>query len=102
MKIKIGEVDVELRYTFNSFKYMKELDISDMNNLDKKPFKIFNVLSELFYGAVNHNPNVSVSREESDTLLQDYLSSDDCNIGEFSNKMVEMLLENDFFKQLQA
>ena len=23
MKIKIGEVDVELRYTFNSFKYMK-------------------------------------------------------------------------------
>ena len=102
MKIKIGDVDVELKYTFNSFKYMREFEISDMNNLDKKPFKIFNALSELFYGAVNHNPSVVVSKEESDTMLQDYLSSDDCNIGEFSNKLVEMLLENDFFKQLQA
>ena len=102
MKIKIGEVDVELRYTFNSFKYMREFDINEMNDIQNKPFKLFAVLSELFYGAVNHNPSVVVSKEESDTMLQEYVSSKDCKIGEFINKLFEMLTENDFFKQLQA
>lgn len=102
MKIKIGEVDVELRYTFNSFKYMREFDINEMNDIQNKPFKLFAVLSELFYGAVNHNPSIVISREESDTMLQEYVSSKDCNIGEFINKLFEMLTENDFFKQLQA
>lgn len=102
MKIKIGEVDVELRYTFNSFKYMREFDINEMNDIQNKPFKVFAVLSELFYGAVNHNPSIVVSKEESDTMLQEYVSSKDCNIGEFINKLFEMLTENDFFKQLQA
>ena len=102
MKIKIGEVDVELRYTFNSFKYMREFDINEINDIQSKPFKLFAVLSELFYGAVNHNPSIVVSKEESDTMLQEYVSSKDCNIGEFINKLFEMLTENDFFKQLQA
>ena len=102
MKIKIGEVDVELRYTFNSFKYMREFDINEINDIQNKPFKLFAVLSELFYGAVNHNTSIVVSKEESDTMLQEYVSSKDCNIGEFINKLFEMLTENDFFKQLQA
>ena len=40
MTIKIADVDYEVKFTFNSFKLIEDFDLSELNTLETKPFKI--------------------------------------------------------------
>ena len=100
MKIVFNNENVELKYTFNSFKYMEELDISDMQLLEKKPFKMLPLASMLLLGALNNDPLVVYVEVDVEAYLETQLKKGD--IIDIFEKLVKLLEESDFFKSLQA
>lgn len=99
MIIKLRNTDVDLKFTFNSFKYLQEFDVSELAMLDVKPFKMLSIASELLLGAVNSNPKVVFT--ESD--VNEYLEESMKNLGliELTESLIHLLEESDFFKELQ-
>lgn len=99
MNIEIDGKSYELKYTFNSFKHMKELNLDDLQDCNKYPFKMFSIVSTLFAGAINHNPKSEFSSSKSDSLLEKYCESN--STVKLLESLMEMLQENGFFKSLQ-
>lgn len=99
MNITIGKKEYELKYTFNSFRYMQELDFGKMQELSNKPFMMVGMLELMFYGALNHNPKKYYSEEVSLDLLEKVMETHD--IMELFEGLTTMLTEHDFFKKLQ-
>lgn len=101
LKIKIEDKDYLLKYTFNSFRHMENVDlvgigVKDMSN----PFVNYNLLSGLFCGALNWSSEILYTIDESDELLEKYISE----VGEeevlvkFLPSLMERLSESIFFK----
>lgn len=97
--LKIGEQNIELCYTYNSFKYMEELDLTVLDKLDKTPFKILGVVEELLMGAVNNSPHRKIQLEEVQEFLEVFIAEGD--LVELLTDLVTLLEESSFFKSLQ-
>lgn len=97
-QIKIGKENYKLDFTFNSFKFIEDLDLS--TDFSKTPFKFFSTLSDLFYGAINCKRDKYIEREKSDELLEKYIETVDPV--DLFNDLVELISENHFFKKLNA
>lgn len=97
--IKMGTRSVELKYTFNSFKYMEDLDMSVMAEIDRKPFKILFLAETLLLGAVNHNPKDFYSPD----FVRDYLETlmETGSLMDLIEQLMTLLQESNFFKSLQ-
>lgn len=101
MDIKIKNKKYNLAFTFNSFKHMTDFDASVFESVQDKPFMMVAILSDLFYGAMNHNRKNHFDRDECDELLETYLDGEDADMGEFAEQLITMLTNTSFFKQRQ-
>ena len=99
MEIKYKGERIDLKYTFNSFKYMEELDLGDLNNLEAKPFKIVGVTKLLLAGCMNHNPKVVYDEEAVYEVLDEV--SEEGKLMELVELLMEELQKSSFFKNLQ-
>lgn len=99
MILKIGDKEYTPEFTFNSFKYLEDFDVSALEQLEKKPFALISVTRDLLYGAVNYNPKDFVSLEQIDEFLETYCMEE--SLVELMENLVEVLQESNFFKSLQ-
>lgn len=99
MVILIAGKERELKYTFNSFKYMKNFDITELDSVETKPFIMAEMLEILLMGAVNNNPREVVSWVQVQDFLEEYLADGD--VTELFESLVGMLQESNFFKSLR-
>lgn len=99
MNVTIGKKEYELKYTFNSFRYMEEFDVGELQMMERKPFKMIPLLRILLHGAVNHNPKQKVSMDSVDAFLEEYGETGD--IGNLLEELINLLEESNFFKSLQ-
>ena len=99
MKITFKGLVRPLSFTFNSFKYMEEFDISILNEVETKPFKIVQVLTQLLYGALNSNPKEYVSEDDVTEFLEEYIETG--VVTDLLEELVNLLQESSFFKSLQ-
>lgn len=99
MKFKIKDKDVELKYTFNSFRYMQDFDLVELEMIERKPFLAINVVSKLLLGATNWTPNDKHSLDEVYTALESYMETESLSV--LIDFLVEELQDSDFFKSLQ-
>lgn len=100
MNITINGKEVELKYTYNSFKHMGEFNLEDVEKLDINPFKVFSILSVLMLGAVNHNPREKFSDEDVEEALS--VKVEEVSPVELLEVLMGLLQESDFFKSLQS
>lgn len=99
MVIKIKDKEVDLKFTFNSFKYMRDFDMSKMNEVEDRPFEIIPVLETLLLGAMNNSPKLKFSVSEVDDFLEEFL--EEGSVVDLLNDLMELLQESSFFKSLQ-
>jgi len=99
MEIVIKGVTYTPKYTFNSFKYMEDLNFADLQNIEKNPFKLIPFLETLVLGAVNSNPNNVVSKEDVEEFLNEYIETSPIN--EIIEELINLLQDSNFFKSLQ-
>lgn len=99
MIIKVNGKDVELKFTYNSFKYMEDFDLTALSEIDKKPFKMAMILEQLMIGACNNNPKVIVLEEEIIDFLEDYISNN--SIADLFELLMGELEKSNFFKSIQ-
>lgn len=99
MTVNINGTPYEIKYSFNSFKYMADLDFSSMEDLQSKPFMIFPIMEMLLMGGLNHNPKVRFSIEQVDAYIESYV--EDSPINELMEGLFAVLQDSGFFKNLQ-
>ena len=99
MVIKLKDKEVELKFTFNSFKYMRDFDMSKMNDVESRPFEIIPVIEALLLGAMNNSPKLKFSAVEVDEFLEEFL--EEGSVVDLLNELMELLQESSFFKSLQ-
>ena len=97
--IKIKNKEVELKFTFNSFKFMENFDIKAVEEIESKPFKIIPMLEVLLLGALNNNPKVKVSIVDVQEFIEGYI--EDGSITELMEELMTLLQDSSFFKSLQ-
>lgn len=101
MELTIGGKKYEIKYTFNSFKYMEDLDMGVMQEIDKKPFKLVGVLSTLLCGAMNHDRKKKVyTTDDCEDLIAKYVE-DGGSLGDLFTDLTSLLESSGFFKSLQ-
>lgn len=102
MEIKIGEVTHELKYNFNSFKYMEDLNFAEMQSLDVSPLKIIKILTILLQGAINFDRKATVvyTRGKVEDMIETY-AEENGNIIELFDMLTTNLMDTSFFKSLQ-
>lgn len=100
MILKIADRDYEFKFTFNSFKYIEDFDVTVLNTIDQTPFKIVGITEQLFYGALNHDRKVKYAPLTAGELMEVYLDEGNSITELFELLMLE-LEESDFFKNLQ-
>lgn len=99
MEIEFGKKKVELKFTFNSFKYMENFDLRELAEIEMKPFKIISIAEQLLLGASNNNKSVKVSPLEVEKYIEKAL--DDETITDLVTFLIDELQESSFFKLLQ-
>lgn len=97
--VKIGKKEQDLKFTFNSFRYMEDFDLDEISTIEKKPLRMINVLHILLMGALNHDPKVVFSAQE----VMDYLENfaEDGDISELFENLIQLLQDSSFFKSLR-
>lgn len=99
MIITVKEKEYKIKFTFNSFNYLKDFDINELDTIEGTPFKMPLITKTLLFGALNNNPKEYFDDEQVDQILEDYMETE--NIGELLVLLVEVLQESSFFKSLQ-
>ena len=89
----------KFEFTFNSFNYMKELSLSDLEEVERKPFMLVGIVLTLLMGAMNTDPEKKVSAKQVEGYLAEYIKTKP--IGTLLNDLMIALQESDFFKSLQ-
>lgn len=97
--VKIGEKIYELKFTYNSLKYMGEFDTSVLEDMQVKPFKVFGMLEILMNGAINNNPKNFVPIEDVQEFLEIYIEEND--MADLLDELLVLLQDSRFFKALQ-
>ena len=99
--VTIKGKEYDLKYTFNSFKYMQDLDVSVFEEIEKKPFLIAPVVETLLFGAVNHNAKQKVKQDDLIDFLDEFISDENNSLVELLESLMELLQKSGFFKSLQ-
>lgn len=99
MKINYKDKEVELKYTFNSFRHMEELDLSELEELDSKPFKMIKIGEILLMGALNYDPKRIYDDIKVSNILEEQMESG--NIIVLLEGLISLLQDSSFFKNLQ-
>ena len=101
MKFTINGREKELKFTYNSFKHMEDLDFEKLEHADSKPFIIAGFTSTLLCGALNHNPKAKkVDESDVDEALEVFVTEGG-SISELFQSLFDLLQESNFFKSLQ-
>lgn len=100
MTITINNKVVELKFTFNSFKYMENFNISELSDIDSHPFKVIRVTEELLFGAVNHDTKVKLNREDVSIFLEEYANEN--SLVDLLTELIGLLEDSSFFRSLQG
>ena len=99
MTIEINGITYQPKFTFNSFKYMEDLDVSALENLKKTPFMIVPFVETLLMGALNSNPRTRVAMVDVDEYLEEYVKEG--SLTELADELIKLLEESNFFKSIQ-
>jgi len=99
MDFKVNGKDYELKYTFNSFNYMRELNFDKLNNIEKTPFEMIPMLEMMIMGGLNHNPKKKFDVASVQDAIEEY--ADENSIAELFPELFALLEESRFFKALQ-
>ena len=99
MTFKIKGKEVEIKYTFNSFKYMQDFDLTVLEVLDAKPFMAIPVIEKLLLGGLNWSPKKNYGLIEIDKALEEFCEEGD--LSELMAGLMEELQTSPFFKALQ-
>ena len=99
MVVKCRNKEVELKYTFNSFKYMTDFSASAFEEIDDKPFKVLGILEILLLGALNHDKKVRFTTDDVDDVLESM--SENGDLAGLLEHLMGILQESGFFKGLQ-
>jgi hypothetical protein len=99
MNINFKGKEIELKFTFNSFKYMENFKPNDFLEMETNPFKIASVLETLLLGGFNHSPKTKYTEVE----IQEYLETfaEDGDVSELLTSLMQELEKSNFFKALQ-
>lgn len=100
MNITVKGKEVQLKFTYNSFRHMGDLDISEIGKLETNPFKLIGVAEILLLGAINNNPKRYFDLETVQNYLEGLMENGE--LLDFTQKLMEMLEESSFFKNLQG
>jgi len=100
MNVTFKGTEIELEFTFNSFRYMEDFDINELAELESKPFKVSKILSQLLFGAMNSNPKVKYSSNDISELVEEIAMGGD--LMENITGLVELLEASAFFRALQG
>lgn len=101
MKITINGTERELKFTFNSFRYLEEFQIEELSDIATKPFKVGRVTTDLLYGALNYDPRTKIEFADVVEYVQSVYENEDGDIFELLSQLMEELGNSGFFKQLQ-
>lgn len=101
MNFKIKGKEVELKYTYNSFRYMEEFDINVFEEVQHKPFKLLGVVSTMIYGAINNNPKVKYTLIDVEKALEEFIEEDENSLSELFEELMKAMESSNFFKKLQ-
>jgi len=99
MNINIDGKDVELGFSYNSFKYMQDFDLSELVGMEGKPFKIITITESLLIGAVNCDPKVKFPEAKVTEFLEEYVVEN--SIADLLEELMKLLEDSHFFKSLQ-
>ena len=99
MVINFRDEELELKFTFNSFKYMRDFDMGAIQTIEAKPFELIPLMESLLLGAMNNNPKKKFSILDVERFLEEYI--EDGSVTELLNGLMELLQESSFFKSLQ-
>lgn len=99
MNIQINGKEYKLDFTFNSFRYMEDFSLSEMAELETKPFKIIGISKQLLNGALNNDPKVTFTNKQVDILLEKFV--EEGSLSDLLEQLMELLQASNFFKSLQ-
>lgn len=99
-KLKTSNEDYVVQFTFNSFRYMEDIEIS--SNIDQFPFKAITYATKLLLGGLNWNPKKIYDLEDAQNILEDYLNyNKDGTIETILTSLLKELESSNFFKKSQ-
>lgn len=99
MIAKLKDKELEVKFTFNSFLFMEDFNVKDLEEVETKPFKMLGVLRILLLGGFNHNDKIRYGLATVDAFLQEYMVEG--SIGDLMEQIMDELYKSDFFKSLQ-
>lgn len=100
-QITIDKKVYVLDYTFNSIRYMDNLNFNELQNIEETPFKFYTFTAKLFHGALNWNSKKFFSEDEAYALLEKYFEENPDKSKTLIEDLLNMLQESNFFKNLQ-
>lgn len=100
MEITHNDKVLDLKFTFNSFKYMEELDLGELSSLDTKPFKMIGICEILLHGALNYDSKNKYDEELVEDILEKTM--EEGKLFELLEHLIVLLEESSFFKNLQG
>lgn len=99
MVVKIRNKEIDLKFSFNSFKYMQDFDVNTIAEIESKPFKLIPLVEMLMMGAVNNHPKVRISLEDVQAYIEEYSAEN--SLADLLTELMGLLEESNFFKNLQ-
>lgn len=99
MIINHNDKEYELKFTYNSFKYMRDLDLGELEEIESKPFMLIGFTEQLLLGAMNNHPKVKVSLAQVSKIVEAKL--EEGTIMKLMEDLIKLLEESSFFKNLQ-
>ena len=97
--LTVNDKTYELDYTFNSFKYMEDLDMSEMADSSAKPVKMIKIMKILLLGALNCSRAKKYSEKQVEDIVEAYV--EEGSVAELMELLTTMLGDCGFFKSLQ-
>lgn len=99
MIFKIKGEELKIKYTFNSFKFMREFDIRMVDEVQFKPFLVIPVIEQLLLGGLNYSPTKTFSIVDIDEAVEAFADYGD--IKQLMEDLIAELKDSPFFKSLQ-
>ena len=100
MEIVMNGTTREVKFTYNSFKYLEEFSFKEIGELEDKPFKLIAIVRQLLIGGLNHDPKILVRPIEVDKYVEEI--TEDGTIAEMLEPIIKELENSGFFKALQS
>ena len=98
-KITISGHEQELKFTFNSFKYMQEFNPDEFDEIESHPFKLIPLVTMLLMGATNGSPKIKYTEDDICDFLDVYVETE--SLSDLMQSLMGKLQESSFFKSLQ-